>query len=83
MKLNFSQFKSIVLNQGLVLKDPTIIDRNGKINKTSPHLMLLKGFNSQTPGHGQVKNFKHQAMSVFMLKEDLKNAKPKNLMPPE
>jgi hypothetical protein len=55
MKLNFSQFKSIVLNQGLILRDPFIIDRKAKINKTSPHLMPLTGFSSQAPGSGHDK----------------------------
>ena len=41
MKLSFSQFKSIVLNQGIVAL--SIIDRKkSQINKTSPHLLPLQ-----------------------------------------
>ena len=41
MKLSFSQFKSIVLNQGIVAL--SIINRKkSQINKTSPHLLPLQ-----------------------------------------
>jgi hypothetical protein len=72
MKLSFSQFKSIVLNQGLIIREGFIIDRKSKINKTSPHLMPLRGLSSQAPGSNHDRAPKQQAKSVFMAKEDFR-----------
>lgn len=85
MKLSFSQFKSIVLNQGIVIREAFIIDRKSKINKTSPHLMPLQGLSSQAPGSNHDRAAKQLAMSVFMVKEDFRQGKfqAKNLVPPE
>jgi hypothetical protein len=72
MKLTFSQFKSIVLNQGLILREAFIIDRKSKINKTSPHLMPLQGLSSQAPGSNHDRGPKEQTKSLFMVKEDFR-----------
>ena len=84
MKLSFSQFKSIVLNQGIVIREAFIIDRKCKINKTSPHLMPLQGLSSQAAGSNHDRAPKQQAKSVLMAKEDFRQGKfqAKNLVPP-
>lgn len=44
MRLTFSQFKNVILNQGLIIRDADKIDRKVKVNFTQQHFTPIIGF---------------------------------------